>query len=191
MIEEQIDRALEADPLNSFLHINFAGMCFVAGMRERALLEVLKAMDINENFWMCHLGMGSLDLIRGRLAEAVSAFERAHEFAPWNPQVIGHLAGALTRIGDHDRAETIIRRMKDVPPYSVPSGMVVYHCLASRSEAAADCLEEAIGRRDPMALIYFRNPLTVALQRSNRWTRLGELMNLPGAVISRDDAANW
>jgi TolB-like protein len=174
----QMEAALEPDPINPFLRVNLAAICFCAGLSERSLREVTKSLEIAEALWMCHFGIGSIALESRRYQDAIAAFLRGQEVAPWNAQIMGHLAGLFVLVGDKARASATLERLAEVPPHSYPIGMLAYHCICMNTDAAVSCFEKAVEYRDPLVLIYVRNPLTKALPKSPAWNRVLHLMNL-------------
>ena len=173
---EQLGKALELDPLNVFWRINLAGVFHIKGDFQRSLFETRKVLEIDESYWVGYLGLGANYLGLRKLPEAVAALERAYTSAPWNPQIVGQLAGALSLSGDENRAERLVEQIQ--APYSVPMCMALYHSICSRAESAADWFVKSIEVRDPSVLVYVRNPLTSAIRESSRWPELAGMLNL-------------
>jgi TolB-like protein len=174
----QMERTLEIDPINVFLRINLAAICFISRMFDRASDETRRALEFGENLWMCHFGKGSVELLLERPTEAVSSFTRAYQLAGWSAQVVGHLSGALVRTGELRRAQEILKEMDRFPPYSIPVGMTAFHSICGEGDKAAEWFERAIEVRDPFVLVYINNPITELLCQSSRWSYLLEKMNL-------------
>jgi hypothetical protein len=90
---------------------------------------------------------------------------------------IGLLAACLVRLGERDRAETLIRDMGGSP--TPIWGRAWYHLLCSETDAAAYWYEKMIDARDMFAAVYARSHYTAALRASPHWPRLARMMNLP------------
>jgi TolB-like protein/Tfp pilus assembly protein PilF len=168
---EQIERAIEQDPLN----VNVRGFFALALTRvayDRALTEAQKAMEMDGNDWLPHFVIGLNYALRGEFAAARPAAERSAQAAPWFAQTLGVLAGVLTQLGEKQRADELVTRLKDMPRV----GLFRYHLLCSRTDMAADCLQQMIGDRHPSAPVLSS---WEPLRSSPRWLALAKMMNLP------------
>jgi len=174
-----MESLLEEDPLNVFWLVNHAGILFRAQMYDRSLQYVKKTLDLDQNIWMPHFGLGILNLHAGALRDSIDSFEKAYALAPWNVQILGHFAGALARFGDRNRAEALAKQIQNSPAHMVPVGMMLYHSICSEFDIGAEWFEKAIEFRDPLALIYWNNPTTQNLKESRHWPRLAEMLGKP------------
>ena len=117
----------------------------------------------------------------GRWADAAAALEKAYRLQPQYALSTGMLAGALVRIGEHARAEQMIRELGDIPRPLM--GRVLYHWVCGETDQAADWYERAINGRDPFALVFAEGPLGSAFRASSRWPKLASMMKLPVSAI--------
>jgi serine/threonine-protein kinase len=179
---EEMERVIEADPLN-VLYRSLLGLCLHAGgMGERASAELRRGLQIEGNHWTIHLVACWNYVSRGILAEALDAAEHAYRLAPWQSQTIGMLAGTVSLTGDRERAEGLVQKLKELPSHRIPVGMVTYHLICAEAEAALDWLEKAIEQRDVWAARYPRLALTKILRPSPRWPPLMRMMHLKDAI---------
>jgi tetratricopeptide (TPR) repeat protein len=150
---------------------------------DRAVRELRKALEIDENAWFVHAALVRSYLLKGAVPEALRCAETAYRLAPWNAIVVGQLAALLVRIGDRSRGEASIRQFMDSSnPRSTSIGMVFYHLICEETDAAAGWFEKAIEERDPALIPYVRHPLIKPLRSSSRWPALAKMMNLPESV---------
>jgi tetratricopeptide (TPR) repeat protein len=172
---KQIERALEQDPLNVNVRAYFAtALARVA--YDRALVEAQKAVEIDASHWLPHLLIGFVYALRGEFAAALPAAERSFQAAPWYAQAVGLLAGILAQLGEKERADELVTRLKNMPR----AGLFRYHVLCSRTDLAADCLEQMIEDRDPnVPLLSSSKPI----RASPRWPELAKMMNLPPEAV--------
>jgi hypothetical protein len=91
----------------------------------------------------------------GMRKDALDAAESAYRLAPWNPRVIGLLAGILSQTGATDRATSLSGELEKVGPI----GMLVYHLMRSDTDAAAEWYRRAIDEREMFAVLYARSPI--------------------------------
>jgi len=168
---------VEKDPLSVQWRGVLMAVLVLAGRYEQALQEGFKALDISESEIHPHLAFGEAYLALGRVDEAVASAERAHRNLPPQSMATGLLAACLVRLGEKDRAETLVREMGD-PPTPI-WGRAWYHLLCSEIDAAAYWYERMIDARDMFAVVYARSHYTAALRSSPHWVRLARMMNLP------------
>jgi TolB-like protein/Tfp pilus assembly protein PilF len=172
---EQIERAIEQDPLN----VNVRGYFAAALTRvdyDRALAEAQKAVEIDASHWLPHYAIGSICASRGEFAAARPAAERCVQAAAWYAPGVGLLAGILAQLGEKERADELVTRLSDMP-----RGLVAYHLRCSEIDAAADCLTQMIADRDPVAPR--SSSFEPELRASPRWPALAKMMNLPPEVV--------
>jgi TolB-like protein/predicted Ser/Thr protein kinase len=176
---EQMERVLESDPLN-VLYRSLLGVCLHgARARERAGLELAKALDIEGNHWTIYAVSSWNYAGAGMLDEARTAAENAYRLAPWQSQAIGVLAGLLSRTEDAERAEQLLWQLRELPAHRIPLGMTMYHLLRSEPDAAIEWMEKAIEQRDVWAARFPRLMITDILRSHSRWPVLMQAMNLP------------
>jgi len=147
-------------------------------MDQRALSEIAALRELNEDLWVCQLPLGSINLKRGMLGEALVSFEKAYRSAPWNAVVIGHLAGTYFRSGSRNRANETYDVLRSLPSHSKPLGMAIFHAICGEPDQATMWLEIAIQERHPMVLMFIRNPTMQIIRTSFRWPGSLKLVNL-------------
>jgi eukaryotic-like serine/threonine-protein kinase len=174
----EMGRAVEQDPLNAAWRAVWSANLIGVGLFDRAIEEAQKAIELDETHFTPQYILGQAYLASGRPRQAVTAFKRSHQAAPWHAGPLGLLAGTLFQLGEKDRAAELIRQMGDTP--QPLWGRVVYHLLASELDAAADWYEKMIEHREPFAVLFVRTPLTEPLWQHPRWPKIAGLMKLPG-----------
>jgi hypothetical protein len=60
--------------------------------------------------------------------------------------------------------------------------LAIFHLLCGEVERAADWSEKATEQRDPLMMLFLRQPIAKALRSSARWPALAKMMNLPGTT---------
>jgi tetratricopeptide (TPR) repeat protein len=153
------------------------GHLVCAGMYEEALEEGFKALDIADNEIHPHQALSEAYLALGEVTEAVASAERAHRNLPQQSMGTGLLAAVLVRIGERDRAETLLAEMGSSP--TPIWGRAWYHLLCSEIDAAAVWYEKMIEAREIFAPIYAKSLYTAELRASPYWPELARMMKLP------------
>ena len=173
-------RAVQQDPLNATWHAIWGAHLFDAKQFDQAIDEGLRAIELEPNYFVAQHLLGEAYWASGKRNEAMSAFERAYQVAPWNAVAVAWFAVALWQRGETARAEQLIDETGDSP---LPLwGRVVYHLLTSDLDAAADWYERMIDARDPFALVYARASIVEPLRGHHRWPELAARMKLPAVA---------
>jgi tetratricopeptide (TPR) repeat protein len=174
---EQLERAVEQDPLN-VLFRGILALFLAADSPDRGAIEAQKAIDIDERHFLPWYAMSVNQLRRGDLPQARELADRSTAKAPpWIPLPTGLSAGILRRMGKHPDADLLLSRLQS------PSGMFIYHMVCSDIDAAADSLAKAIAERDLQPLMWFgAADFLRPLRASQRWPALARTMNLPAEM---------
>jgi serine/threonine-protein kinase len=175
----QFEKALEQDPLNVFIRGAFALVLSFREMHDRALAEAQKAVEIDESHWLPYFAISFSNVLRGDLTEARNAAERSVR-AAWHFQPIGLLAGILARLGNKERADELVLKLREMGPAHERVGLLLYHVLCSGTDAAADWYAAMVEDRDPFAAVW---SIMKPLRSSPRWPVLAKMMNLPAEAI--------
>jgi tetratricopeptide (TPR) repeat protein len=178
---DEMGRAVQQDPLNATWHAIWAAHLFDAKRLDQAITEALRATELEPNYFLAHHLLGEAYWASGKWNEAMAAFERSYQLAPW-AVATGWLAGALWQRGEKARAEQLIMEMGDSP---MPLwGRVVYHLHTSDLDAAAEWYQRMIDHRDPFALVYARSSMVQPLREHHRWPALAARMRLTALATS-------
>ena len=173
----EMGRAVQQDPLNATWHAIWAAHLLDAKRFDQAIDEGLRATELEPNYFVAQHLLGEAYLASGKWNEAMSAFERAYQLAPWNAVAVALLAASLWQRGEKAQAEQLIDQAGDSP---LPLwGPVVYYLLTSNLDQAADWFERMIEARDPFALVYARASIVEPLRGHPRWPELAARMKLP------------
>jgi TolB-like protein/predicted Ser/Thr protein kinase len=170
-------KAIAQDPLNSTWRARQSATLLWAEMYEPAIVEARQALEIEDGNRGGHLVIALSYFFQGKLAEAWEPAEEAFRVVPWNPLVVGFLAGLLAQAGEKERAEKLLATLRG----TMPSGMMIlYHLLCSEIDAAIDWYERDIELRQPGAVHLASAGFLKPLRASPRWPKLAKMMNLPG-----------
>jgi TolB-like protein/Tfp pilus assembly protein PilF len=177
----QFERDLELDPLSVISRAFLAMTLFSAGLSDRAFTEVQTCLVIDETHWLPLLVMSVICVQLGRVEEARQAAEKSVRAAPGLSSTVGLLAGILARLGEVDRLDELVARLREMAPL----GLFWYYLLRSEIEVAADYYAKMIERRDPEATHLAPTRFLQPLRESPRWPALAKMMNLPVEILSR------
>jgi serine/threonine-protein kinase len=167
---EEAQRALDDDPLHLLCRTHLAYYLHETGNSAEAFGQLQQVLDIDEDFWVANWFVGLFEVLRGNLAEARTAADRAYR--SWNNAAAGLLAGIMERQGDL-AAKDLVAQLGSPLKYGVPLGLSVYELARGETERAADWLCSAVEHRDSRAIY-----LLPYMRSSSHWPRLARLANL-------------
>jgi serine/threonine-protein kinase len=177
---QQLELALQEDPLNATTLLNRA-ICLVAsGRYDDAIQRFREMLDLNPENAPAHGYFATDCLIRGELALARSHMERGYSATPLVPYAIGGMAGVLARTGDTARAEELIGKLQP-DAFGTPRALAIYSWFLGDLDATAAWMEKAIDQRDPSIPGMLRQWYGRDLRHTPHWARLMRRLNLPEA----------
>ncbi len=179
---QQMDLALQEDPLNSTFRSVRAFCLLAAGRDEDASKGYREVLEFNPTASPAYAGLGILNLLRGELDQALALVEKAYAVAPSVPNNIGLLAGLLGRTGDTRRADELIAKLQPGDAFGAPRGLAIYHWVLREFDAMADWIEKGIDQHDPGAVLMPRLWYGRELRSTPRWAGLMRKLNLPEGV---------
>jgi tetratricopeptide (TPR) repeat protein len=180
---QMLENIVESDPLNPRSRSALGNHLTMAGAYDRAIGELRKALEIDENAWFAHAALVRCYVLKGMLPEALRSAETAHRLAPWNAIAVGQFAALLVRTGDRDRGEALIGQLMGSPGAGgMTIGMIYHHLMCGETEAAVGWFEKAIEERDPALIPCLPHPLMKPLHSSPRWPALARMMSLPQSL---------
>jgi tetratricopeptide (TPR) repeat protein len=177
---------LNQDPLNLAARAERAVCLRAASRYSESNDELRQILELDETFFFPYFVLGVNLALDGRVDEARSIGERGYALAPWFKPMVGFLAALLTRSGETERAETLLRHLSPGQGYVDPIGRAMYHLLCGDIDRTADWIERAIEERQT-AVLFFVNSHAQALRASARWPALARRMRLPASY--RADAS--
>src|SRR5438309_8083395 len=144
-------KALELDPLNTFLNTDLAFFLYWARRYEEAITQIRKTLELDPNNAFAHSILGWCLLWEGSKTEARAEFQRATTLddLPW---YVGSLGYACAVSGDRAKAEQILRELEDLAKqrYVSPANRASVYLGLGENEKALDWLEKAYDDQDPI-----------------------------------------
>jgi tetratricopeptide (TPR) repeat protein len=161
--------------LNLLFRVHFGIYLVAAGKDAEAAAHFHQVLDIDPNYPLACVWLCTTYVLRGRLDEARHYAEHAFSLVSF-PLLIGTLAGVAWRGGDQSRAEPLVARLRDGDAPGTSAALAYYHLMCLEIDEALACLEQAVERRDAMAM------LPVLFRRfcasSPRWPAVAKTLNL-------------
>ncbi len=144
-------KALELDPLNTFLNTDLAFFLYWARRYEDATTQIRKTLELDPNNAFAHSILGWCLIWKGSKAEARAEFEKATTLddLPWYVSSVGY---ACAVSGDRAKAEQVLRELEELAKqrYVSPANRAAVYLGLGENEKALDWLEKAYEDRDPI-----------------------------------------
>jgi DNA-binding winged helix-turn-helix (wHTH) protein/TolB-like protein/Tfp pilus assembly protein PilF len=146
----QKDRAAELEPYEPFFAAR-VGSSQSSADPEKALKQILKAIDLDRNYWFSHVMAASVYSQRKDYDKAIGEAQLSKKLSPnqtWSDVILSRI---LVNAGRPEESRAILDQLllrsksRFVPPYHIAS---VYNNLGDK-ERALDWLEKAYAIRDP------------------------------------------
>jgi eukaryotic-like serine/threonine-protein kinase len=171
--------ALKEDPLNLMARAERAVCLRSASQFAKGNEELRQILELDETFFFPYFMLGVNLSADGQMDEARRLAERGFEIAPWFKPMVGLLAAVLTRQGERDRAEMLLRQhLSPEQGYVDPIGPAVFHLVNGDVDPMADWVEKAIEARQ-FAVFFFLRSHGQLLRSSGRWPALARMLKLP------------
>ncbi len=144
-------KALELDPLSTFLNTDLAFFLYWARRYEEATTQIRKTLELDPNNAFAHSILGWCLIGNGNKAEARAEFQKATSLddLPWYISSLGYACAAN---GDRAKAEQILQDLEELSKqrYVSPANRAAVYLGLCEKEKALDWLEKAYEDRDPI-----------------------------------------
>ena len=147
---EQMRITRELDPLSPVQLTLDAATVFFSQDKAEGLRRLSRVFDIDPDFWVAHLTLGTMMLSAGRTAEGLDALERAERLSDGSSQPAMALGYALAKNGEPARARAMVTQLLDQEHrrYVPPTAYGLIQAALGETAAALDALEKALAVRD-------------------------------------------
>ena len=175
---DQYAIGLKEDPLNLMARAERAVCLRSASQYAKGNDELRQILELDETFFFPYFMLGVNLIADGQMDEARRLAEKGFAVAPWFKPMVGLLAGVLTRNGETDRAEMLLRQhLSSEQGYVDPIGPAVFHLVTGDVDRMADWVEKAIEERQFAVFFFFRSH-GQALRASPRWPAVARTLKL-------------
>ncbi len=178
---EQLQRAMELDPLSAFYNTFLAYLHYVRGKYDRATAQYQRAMDLDPDWYFPHWLLAVAYEHMGRIDEAIAAAQKACELSARNAATLGILGLAYGLAGRHEDAQALLEELKArrgvtyVPPFA----MAAIYRGVRKVDQALDWLEKGVDERDMITVGGLKSEPRYTIMRGHpRYHALLRKMNL-------------
>ena len=141
-----LERAMQLDPLNELLAVNYAGNLSVSGDWDRGKELLQGLVNLRPDSTVLLRAMSSYEFEHGNLVEAWRLANRTWQLEPENPEDIATLARTWLMLGGFEEAEQLIQKGLETSPQN--AGLLgtsfMSQLFAGRHEEAQSLLSGVI-----------------------------------------------
>lgn len=177
---EEMNRALELDPLSLTINMELAWIHYMARDYSRAIEQSLKTLEIEPSFSPAYHVLGLAKEQTGDLEEAVAACAKAHQYSGDNPISLAALGHTHASAGCRPEARKLLAKLKAragkgyVPPYSLA---LISAGLGDR-EQALGWLEKAYEEKDVWLVWLQTDPRLDSVRTDSRFRQIAVRMGI-------------
>ena len=147
-----IRQAQAVDPLSLIINTEVGRLLYFLRRYDAAIAQYSRVLEMDSNFALAHLHLGTALVQQGRYTEAIAAFHKAASVGGAAPAA--NLGRAYALAGQRPEAEQIFQRLITesegglVPPFA----MAVLYTSLGDHERAISWLEGGVAARGPLFL---------------------------------------
>lgn len=140
-----LEQAMELDPLNELLAVNFASNLSIRGEWERAREMLTDLIAFRPDSTTMLRSLAAHEMIHGNLVEGFRLAFRSHSLQPDDPSDISALAQAWLSLGAYDDAEKLLADGMEQHPNNAQLQNIYWQTLlaAGRHEEAKSLIEQS------------------------------------------------
>ncbi len=182
-IKEAIDElewALELDPLSLLSRSWLSVMLVFAGDYERANGEALRALEVEPTYWPAYLAISACQRYRGNSREAIEAQRRCVELSGNAASMLGWLGLTLAAGGETTEACAVLQRLRDMAAkrWVPPTSFALIHLGLREIDTAFEWLNRGVDECDQLMMPIKSYPFLHPIRADARFAALLRKMNL-------------
>jgi tetratricopeptide (TPR) repeat protein len=177
---DELERALELDPLSAYVRGWLSIMLVFAHDYEGATVEAQRALEVEPASWPAYLSISACQRYRGNSREAIDAQRRCVELSGNAAGMLGWLGLTLAAGGEMTEACAVLQRLRDMAArlWVPPTSFAWIHLGLREIDTAFEWLNRAVDECDqfmmPIKSYAFLDPI----RSDTRFTALVRKMNL-------------
>lgn len=177
---EELERALELDPLSFFARFWLGIVLVLERNPERAIEEGKKLLDIGPGYSMANFVLGVSYRYQNKIDESLTALRKAKEGTGGAASVLGWLGMLLAAKGDVGEARSVLQRLREMElsTYVPPCSFAWVHLGLGEVDTAFEWLNRAVGECDQLMMPIKSYAFFDPIRHDPRFALLLRKMNL-------------
>jgi Flp pilus assembly protein TadD len=178
---EQLDTALEYDPVAPYLNAALAGFHYYRRDYDQAVDAARRTLLLDPNHFEVHLILGLAHIQQNNFTAAISVFEKSVEVSGGHPLALASLAYAFAVGRRRTEARALLERLLALTSqiYVSPGYISVIYVGLGALDEAFTWLDKASEARDPLLTFLGILPAFDPLRGDSRFAALLRLVGLP------------
>jgi serine/threonine protein kinase/tetratricopeptide (TPR) repeat protein len=184
---EEAKQPLQFDPLSTGLNGNLGSVLVFTHQWDKAIEQLRYSIDLDPNYWFDYCFLGRAYEQKGRLPEAIEAFQRGLALEG-NTELWSGLGHAYAVSGKRDEAQKVLDHLKELSAHSyvAPYNVVVIYAGLGEKDEAFDWLNRAYDDRSYTLVEYLTTDARLdSLHSDPRFDELRRRIGLPALHYQR------
>ncbi|MBN2320991.1 MAG: protein kinase [Acidobacteria bacterium] len=180
MAIDEIKKAVESDPLSSFLQTTLGTLYYFCRQWEPAVEYLQRALEFDPNFYTAYQFLGFTYLQVDKPDEGIAACEKAAKILGQGQWALAIPGVAYAKAGKIDEAHRFLKELQALAEktYVSPSAFAWMYCSLGEIEKGIEWFEKAIDRHDWLIVTTYNFPIYDPLRSHPRYKALLRKMNL-------------
>ena len=178
--EQEMERAVELDPLSPFAYTFLARVLLWERQFDRAQTKIEAALELRPDYGLALWYRGASFWFQGRMEEAVGVWRAAMQKTGPNSGMIGAIGMGLGYLGRQAEARALLAELEAAAceRYVSPISRAQIHLSLGEVDAAFEWLDRAVDEHDPHILDLPCKPIWDGLRPDPRFAALLRKMRL-------------
>ena len=171
---EELEHAREIDPVSLILGATTGWLLYFMRRYDDARLQLLRTLDLEPNYYLVQLFLARVNVMQGRIEEALTEFQKALVFLSGNRAILAEVAHAHAVAGCKKEAVRLLHQLCDereqqyVPNYF----LALVHAGLGDTDRAFAALNQACDEREIGMLWFKPEPRFSVLSSDSRYEPL-------------------
>lgn len=175
------ERAQELDPLSLVINSSLGDMLLNARQYDQALEAYQKALEMNPDFWIGHMNIPEIYVIKGMYERAIAKIQEIKSLSGgWYPELETWTGIAYVRLGKRDKAQEVLNNLieRSKKAYVPSTNLAQLYFALGENDQGFKYLEKAYEERHRDMSHLIVNPAYDRVRSDPRFKAMLKKMNL-------------
>ncbi len=177
---QEARKARELDPLSVGTNLNLGYVLFFSRQYNQAVEHFKNALEMDPNNVISHEMLGLTYSAMGKYNEAIAEYKECLRLADKLPGAECYLVYALSKAGQRDEAEKVLKHLETTKDYVSPAELAIAYAGLGQKEQALSSLERGYIADDLQMQFLGADPHYDGLRSEPRFKELMRKVGLPG-----------
>ncbi len=151
----EAQRALAADPLSAYAHVQLASVLLSVQKYEQASEQLLQALELEPDFYSASACLGMTYYFQSRVDDAIREIQKAIDMSDRNQWPLAYLGWVYAAIGDRSGADEVLTELKrrSENEHIHANWMAQIYAMLDQKDEAFFWLDKAVNERAPTIVL--------------------------------------